>query len=329
MLSSGFATSESINKSFTDLSSVHAIRGIGKHNQAQALEEISKQFESMMVRMMLKSMRDANAAFAEGNLLSSHEGDTYQQMYDDQLALSLSSGSSMGLAEIMAKQLKHRFDNQQSPVASNPSSVEANDIEKAQINAVAVQAHVKPTKLDNPESVQFDGSVQSFVRQVHPMMVNAARRLGIEPDVLIAQSALETGWGAKISRAAGGDSSLNLFNIKADKRWAGDAVAVTTIEFEQGVAVKQQAAFRRYASLQDSVDDYVEFIHSGARYAPAVACADGESYIRHLSQAGYATDPQYADKVLRIISSDEFKKAMNHLNSEVATDNATNITTAL
>mgnify|MGYP000737120933 FL=1 len=99
-------SSSMMQQSFTDLSSLDAIRQKGRDNSDEALEDIAKQFESMLVRMMLKSMRDANDIFAKGNPLSSNEGKTYEQMYDDQLALTLSVGRGMGIADVMVRQLQ-------------------------------------------------------------------------------------------------------------------------------------------------------------------------------------------------------------------------------
>ncbi|MBL4828137.1 MAG: flagellar assembly peptidoglycan hydrolase FlgJ [Spongiibacteraceae bacterium] len=307
MINSSFSTTQASNNAYTDLSSVHAIRSTGLQDKGRALEEISKQFESMLVRMMLKSMRDANATFAEGNYLSSHEADSYQQMYDDQLALSLSQGKGMGIAEIMAKQLKQRFDD------SEPSSLALSRVETASkptVSRPTTNKDIKQTSNEIAKSSTFDGSVKSFVDKVYPLAQEAAKELGIEPKVLIAQAALETGWGRKITQAANTDSSFNLFNIKADSRWEGESVAVPTIEFREGLPVKEYAAFRRYSSPAESFNDYVAFVKNNTRYSDAVASTDSESYIQHLSKAGYATDPNYADKVMKIANSKQLKEAI-------------------
>jgi peptidoglycan hydrolase FlgJ len=315
MISSGYSASQGANDSYTDLSSLHAIRTVGKEDKSKALEEISKQFESMMVRMMVKSMRDASAVFGEGNYLSSHESDTYQQMYDDQLALTLSNGGGIGIAEIMAKQLKGRFSNaDESSIGSkNDLSRNLSLHSRAAKSSANAANNLESKKLAQPLAVEFDGSVNTFVEHLHALAVEAGQQLGVDPKILIAQSALETGWGSKINRAVNSESSLNLFNIKADQRWSGESVIVSTLEFRQGLPVKEQAAFRSYSSLEESFNDYVSFINNSPRYQQAMNGEGGESYIRGLSNAGYATDPNYAEKIMRIADSKELKHAIDRV----------------
>lgn len=143
-----------------------------------------------------------------------------------------------------------------------------------------------------------------FIEQLYPLADKAARQLGTQAEVLLAQAALETGWGQKMVRRADGQPSNNLFNIKADQRWGGDSARVSTLEYEQGVAVRQQADFRVYESLASSFDDFVSFISNSDRYAQArEAAADPRAFMQGLQQAGYATDPSYADKVLRVMGA--------------------------
>lgn len=333
------ATPAAMQQSFTDLSSLDAIRQKGRDNSDEALEEIAKQFESMLVRMMLKSMRDANDVFAKGNPLSSNEGKTYEQMYDDQLALTLSVGRGMGIADVMVRQLKQAHGTapqgsakaaeleagpqanlqHQSQVASPSPSATSSQVQASsdwrsdlvlQRAASAQSMSTQPvTNTAVAAPISFDGSVAHFVKQLYPLAEQAAKNLAVDPETLIAQAALETGWGEKITTSAAG-SSNNLFNIKADHRWQGDAVRVNTLEFRDGIAVKETAAFRAYNSLSESFDDYVDFINGGERYSQARAATDGESYIRKLSEAGYATDPRYADKVINIVNSQSMQAAL-------------------
>ena len=308
-----------MQQSFTDLSSLDAIRQKGRDNSDEALADIAKQFESMLVRMMLKSMRDANEVFAKGNPLSSNEGKTYEQMYDDQLALTLSVGRGIGIADVMVRQLQQAHGSSSSP---NVVDGLVNDTAKTSdwrsdltprlkpvFSTSQAQASIAPA-VSAP--IKFDGSVANFVEQLYPMAEQAAKKLSVDADVLIAQAALETGWGEKMTAGIQG-SSNNLFNIKADQRWQGDAVRVKTLEFRDGIAVKETAAFRAYDSLAESFDDYVNFIHGGDRYRQARAATDSESYIRELSEAGYATDPRYADKVLDIINSESMQAALSDI----------------
>nr|WP_251837139.1 flagellar assembly peptidoglycan hydrolase FlgJ [Serpens gallinarum] len=148
-----------------------------------------------------------------------------------------------------------------------------------------------PTRFNSPEE---------FVAAMLPMAEGAARRLGVDARHLVAQAALETGWGRSIIRQDDGSSSHNLFGIKAHG-WGGDSASTTTTEFYNGQAVKEQAEFRSYASYAQSFDDYATFLQSNGRYQEALQTADNpDKFMRELQQAGYATDPQYARKVNQI-----------------------------
>lgn len=306
------AQAHSGRDSYTDLSSVNAISALKDKNLA--LEKIAQQFESMMMRMMTKSMRAANEVFAEGNFLSSKEGDMYQDMMDDQLALSLSEGRGMGLAEVMVRQLKGRYGESEK-LANKQIGDIADDLKHRNIRkddiAIAPSTELTVQPSAAPETYSFDGSIQSFVNTLYPIAQKAARALGIEPEAIIAQSALETGWGVKLSGKENGASSNNFFNIKADQRWDGESVNVSTMEVINGLPVRQRADFRAYDSAEQSFDDYVGFINGSPRYQQALASENSEAYVHGLKEAGYATDPDYADKILSIMQSDSLKQAID------------------
>ena len=138
-----------------------------------------------------------------------------------------------------------------------------------------------------------------------PYAREGAARLGVEPEVLVAQAALETGWGQKVIRHADGRSSFNLFGIKADAQWDGERVTVSTLEYKDGVASRQRAAFRSYDSLAESVSDYVNFLRTNPRYQSALSQAsDPEAFLSGLKDAGYATDPDYVGKISAIMKRD-------------------------
>ena len=319
MINSNAINSQSGADSYTDLSSLNNISKLKDKNQA--LEKIAQQFESMMIQMMMKSMRSANEMFAEGNFLSSSEGDTYQGMLDDQLSLTLSKGKGMGLAEVMVRQLKGRYGSTEAEPSKELPGIGdylqyRNSAENASGLMSRIQALQKNTASEiSPaasENVEFDGSVSQFVEHLYPMAEKAADVLGVAPMVLIAQSALETGWGSKISSQSG-KSSFNMFNIKvggSGEPWRGESVKVATLEYRQGVAVKEQASFRAYPSPEESFIDYAHFIRNSPRYEQALKAQDSASYIQGLSEAGYATDPDYAEKIMRILNSAPLQKAM-------------------
>ncbi len=317
--------------SFTDLASLHSISNLGKTDTNQALEKVAEQFESMMVRMMMKSMRSANEVFAEGNYLTSHEGDMYQEMFDDQMALSLSQGRGMGIADVMVRQLQQRFGKEELKTPESNSFADylknrntvpthhLNESSLPQLNddRVKTAGADRATTDRSTTSLNFDGTPETFVAQLYPMAKSAADKLGVEPETLLAQAALETGWGARIT-SLGDRNSHNLFNIKADKRWQGSSITVPTLEVRQGTAVKEFAAFRAYQTPQQSFDDYVDFISNSPRYEPAVQAKNSEEYIQALGDAGYATDPDYSEKILSIMKSENMQSAVAECTAELS-----------
>lgn len=147
-----------------------------------------------------------------------------------------------------------------------------------------------------------------FVKTVWPYATKAAKLLGLDPKILVAQAALETGWGQFIAKDEKGRSSNNLFNLKALTTNAEDAIVIKTTEFVANVPIQVKALFRKYSSIEDSFDDYVSFLKENKRYEEALAHAyDPERYIIELSHAGYASDPSYAAKILAIYHSDKLK----------------------
>ncbi|MBE4128872.1 flagellar assembly peptidoglycan hydrolase FlgJ [Vibrio parahaemolyticus] len=289
-----------------DISSLDSLRQKavkeGKDGEQEALHAAARQFESIFTSMMLKSMREANEGF-ESNIMNSQNEKFYRQMLDEQMASELSANGSMGLADMIVAQLTAGQGNDKSETAIRDaanSAVEyrrvdpkkAREIEKRLIESgeLSRTGHT-PAKFDSPES---------FVNSMKPYAEKAAKALGVEPSLLLAQAALETGWGQKVVQNARG-SSNNLFNIKADRSWQGDKVTTQTLEFHDNMPVKETAAFRSYSNYQDSFNDYVRFLNDNPRYETALQQrGDSESFIRGIHRAGYATDPTYADKVLQV-----------------------------
>ncbi|NOI28900.1 flagellar assembly peptidoglycan hydrolase FlgJ [Vibrio coralliilyticus] len=291
-----------------DIGFIHDIANLDKlrqkavdgdeNSEKEALTAAAKQFESIFTSMLFKSMRDANSTFESG-LMDSQNQQFYRQMMDEQMASELSSSGSLGLADMIVAQLTS--GSVENPnAASREADFEAlmNKIdnvrqsrrENAELAPVTAAAST-PTSFESPES---------FVTSMKPYAEKAARALGVDSSLLLAQAALETGWGQKVV-SNGRGSSNNLFNIKADKSWVGDKVATQTLEYHQGVPVKEKAAFRSYSNFEESFNDYVRFLNDNPRYTMALRHqGNNEQFIHGIHQAGYATDPQYASKVLRV-----------------------------
>ena len=178
---------------------------------------------------------------------------------------------------------------------------------------VPAAAHAPKTVIDatnlprsqGPEVSSAPRSPEEFIRQLWPYAERAAQAIGVSAQVLLAQAALETGWGRSVPRNPDGSSSHNLFGIKADASWQGAKVGLSALEYIEGVAVRTQASFRAYSSFAESFTDYVDFLRSNPRYTRALQLAsDPESFVHALQEAGYATDPAYARKVMSVLRGD-------------------------
>ncbi len=261
------------NPVYTDFDSLVKLRASARENPDAAVQDVARQFESIYLKMMLKSMREAS--FGDP-LFDSQGGEVYRDMFDNQLALQMSQGKGLGLAEMLVKQLRQGMAAGSATAAATDASVTA--------------------------KVQQFSTPDDFIQQLMPQAEKAAQELGTTAHVLLAQAALETGWGKHVLPDADGGNSFNLFNIKADSRWEGKSTLAKTVEFDQGVATTAHAAFRAYDSYADSFQDYVNFIKSNPRYRDAVAHAnDTQAYVNKVHDAGYASDPAYADKWLQIL----------------------------
>lgn len=287
---------------YTDFNGIAALRKEAKDDSPEALQIVAKQFESIFMQMMLKSMREASLG---DGIFDNEQSAMYTDMYDKQLSTSLSGdGHGIGLAEIMVRQLR----------ASQGIEEEKVDLSHRLPERQRFNLPVTPAKdaTDQPLVVEvttadqpLSGKPDEFVKALLPHAEVAARRLGVEPKALLAQVALETGWGRSVIRHPDGSSSHNLFNIKADGRWSGEAVSKPTLEYRDGIGRKEQASFRAYDGYAASFNDYVDFIQGNPRYQQALANTDQpERYIEELQRAGYATDPDYSNKINRIIGEE-------------------------
>jgi flagellar protein FlgJ len=157
-------------------------------------------------------------------------------------------------------------------------------------------------------------SKSDFVQQLWPWAREAAEKLGLAPAAILAQAALETGWGRHIMPSGKGGSAYNLFGIKTGRRWKGSSVNIGTLEYEKGVAVRKKDRFRAYGSFRDSFNDYVDFLQSNPRYSKALAStSDSKQYFKELQKAGYATDPRYAQKLTSVLESKDMQRALQQL----------------
>lgn len=318
---------------YTDLQGLDRLRYSADKNSPETLRYVAQQFEAIFLQMMLKSARGDEDSGEEG-LFDSQQSEFYQDWHDKQLAIDLAAGQGIGIADMLVKQLQVHQGRKDSDPNRQAGQVPASQsallkaktsakptAESEAPNAQALTKHTLPTtqQATLATSPAVNGSPafaspQEFTEHLWPLAKQAAKKLGVAPQLLVAQAALETGWGKKISRSSNGNSSHNLFNIKADHRWAGDRVVVPTLEYRDGMAVRENAQFRSYPSFEASFADYVRFIQESPRYQLALnVAADSQAFVQQLSQAGYATDPDYASKIMRIAQSEPLQATMDSI----------------
>jgi flagellar protein FlgJ len=271
-----------------DPKGLDALKAGARQQSPEALREAARQFESLLARMMIRSMREAS--LGEG-LLDSEQGDLYQDMFDQQLSVELARGSGLGLADLLIRQLSGAVAVD-TDAAESPGRVEATGA------ALPLAAPAGETAAWPPPSRE------AFVATLWPHAVAAGRTLGVDPATIVSHAALETGWGRSLPVQANGASSFNLFGIKVGGRWQGGAAAADTVEYERGRAVARTEQFRAYGSLAEGVRDYARLIASSPRYAAALdAGANAGVYAVALLRGGYATDPAYVEKLERVAES--------------------------
>lgn len=385
--------------SYSDLGRLNQLKVGADKNSEGNMRKVAQEFESLFVSEMLKSMRSATEALGKDNPMNTPAAKQYQEMYDQQLAVSMSrEGGGIGLADVLMRQMQKnkpvgaQAATLQGPAAAEPvkkvdvpteigagtqadgalgrsngqrplwayrvavpegtASAHVNDMELMNQRRIALPSKLtdrllagivpstdttvaKAAPLRNSaaddnvvnsttrsfavpsDRMQIYGraiaqpplapakkafsSQDEFVATMLPMAKAAAARIGVDPKYLVAQAALETGWGKSVMRAEDGSSSHNLFGIKAGQSWQGGQARAITSEFRDGAMVKETAQFRSYASYQDSFHDLVTLLQSNDRYKEVVKSADNpEQFVRELQKAGYATDPAYASKISQI-----------------------------
>ena len=263
-----------------DFKQFAALRRGAQAEDPAVLREAARQFESLFTKMMLESMR--SASFGD-SMFGSDQADMYQGMMDDQLAVQLSSGRGIGLADMLIRQLSQGGQGAQGAFG-------------AAGGALTMDA-------DPRTGAVTDVQRQQFVEQMLPHAEAAARELGVDARSVLAQAALETGWGRSQpgqGRGEGSGTSHNYFGIKAGASWRGDRVSADTTEFTDGVAGTERAQFRAYGSVAENMSDYVRVLRD-PRYTSAINTGgDVQAFARGLQRGGYATDPAYADKLVAV-----------------------------
>jgi len=344
---------------YTDVKGLNSLKQAAKTQDPKAVREAARQFESLFTRMMLKSMREAN--FKDPNF-GSDQQDFYQDMFDDQLAVQMSKGHGLGLADMLVQQLtraglvapgtaaKQSAGAGATPGANGGASTTAAAGAIGDSTSIAAAAAGLITNASGAPSVTAtatgttttfeatpatagapnggdsdptgsDASIPAtaavsgiaaadsymstpqadFIKAIWPAAQAAGQALGVDPRNIVAQAALETGWGRAVPADSAGRTSFNLFGIKAGSQWSGASVGVRTLEFSGGVPSTRVEKFRAYFSTSESFQDYVSLLRGNPRYSAALNTGtDTQAFASALQHGGYSTDPAYASKLTAI-----------------------------
>ena len=300
-----------------DTNSLNGLRQSAKDGSPAALKEAATQFEAMFINMMMKSMRDATP---QEGLMDNQQTKTFTTMLDQQMSQNLAK-RGVGLADVLVRQLSAQQMGQQAlaigadgvsagaaagaagmkglPTAMNAAAMYQNGAAAAQ---GATKAPPLPATLENGRTQA--PHVRAFQEKLHEHAHAAEQSTGIPAKFMLGQAALETGWGKRMIKNADGTSSNNLFGIKAGPSWKGKVALATTTEYVNGKPQTRVEKFRAYDSPADSFRDYAKLIANNPRYEKVIASGgDAEAFAKGLQRAGYATDPNYAAKLTRLIKN--------------------------
>lgn len=332
---------------WTNIQGLSSLAAAARQDSKAALPAVARQFEAVFAQMLIKSMRSASFG---GGILDSPQSKQWMDMFDNQIALSMANdGKGLGIAAMLVRQLG---GNTQPPgaatAASDPTQLtpqlraartlasamtsvqpeNAAATNTATSAATAAQTGASDSMLDRAlnfaksagssalhaaQKWAFSGP-EDFVQKLEPYAKAVADKIGVSVRAVLAQAALETGWGKHIPRNADGSGSFNMFGIKAGSSWDGERVTVPTMEFKDGAATRSNASFRAYAGPARSFADYARLLTDDPRYAGALGQGDNIAGFAHaLHRAGYATDPAYASKLTAIANSSTMREALASL----------------
>lgn len=281
-----------------------------------AAKEVARQFESLFMQMVLKSMRDA---VPRDGLFDNQASKLYESLHDQQLSLQLGGGRGLGLAAMIERQLAPPDTRQSVPLGPLPLRREPLPLPLDPSSPKALRGLSLPpataagsggaASRTIPAADQSAGEMQRyFVERLMPAAIEAERQTGVPAHFMVAQAALETGWGRAEPLAKDGSTSFNIFGIKAGQGWQGPTVEASTTEVIAGLAQTRVERFRAYGSYDEAFRDYAKLLSGNPRYAGVIGTREPQQFARNLQAAGYATDPQYASKLERIIGANALRQ---------------------
>jgi peptidoglycan hydrolase FlgJ len=299
-----------------DARNLQDLKTLAKSNPREALKGAAQQFEAFFMQMMLKSMRET---LGQDGLMDSDQTRFYTGMLDQQMSQSMGTGGALGLAKILERQLGAALPESsaasglfEDPLGTTlpPAVTQA----QRSLPAAALALADASAKVNlAPKAAPDTGAAvapRDFVAKIWPQAVEAAAATGMPAQFIVAQAALETGWGKAEIKRPDGSSSYNLFGIKAGASWQGDSVEVATTEYVNGKPVATNEKFRAYGSYAEAFADYATLLRDKPRFSGVLESADGMDFAEAMQQSGYATDPMYGAKLLRIIQGKTLRDAL-------------------
>lgn len=275
-----------------DARNLQQLKTLARDDPRAAIKGAAQQFEAFFMQMMLKSMRET---LGQDGLFDSDQTRFYTGMLDEQMSQSLGSKGALGFAELLERQLAAGMPENSS--ASVPADGKFAPSESPVIANTSAK-HSPPA------------TAKDFVTSIWSHAGEASAATGIPAHLLVAHAALESGWGRSEPLHADGSPSFNLFGVKAGSSWKGDSVEVATTEYINGKPIATTARFRAYGSYREAFSDYAALIKSNPRFNGLQGVTNGTEFADSLQQSGYATDPMYSAKLLRIIQGNTLRNAL-------------------
>ncbi len=325
---------------YTDMQGLADLKRQARNNADGALVQVAKQFEALFMQMVLKSMRDASI---EGGLFDNNQSKMYTDLYDKQLGIKMSESGGLGLADIIVKQMQGfkglGSNNNDLPMVkpnglgianenrstldilkdldlkSAGLTLQPNIVNREQVGLNSLKSlNANPMLKTLLESNAIQQSPQEFVKSIWNQVKSIGKKMGVNPIGILAQTILETGWGKHIAKDKNGNSSNNLFGIKATASWNGNSLSALTQEFRKGQSINLRQEFKAYPSVQESLDDYAKLMQNSPRYEKVIESGtDVDGFAKALQDSGYATDPDYGRKIMRLINSPKFIDVLKDL----------------
>ena len=267
----------------SDTRSIDSLRAAAARDPKSSIKDAAKQFESLFMNEVMKSMR---ASTLSSGMLENSATQMGTEMLDTQFAGKL-TGLPGGLSDAITRQLQRQMG----------------------VAAEATTSAKTVAPLPNLAAKNIAPHVQSFIQKHDAAAKAASTETGIPASFMLAQAAHESGWGKREITAKDGTPSHNVFGIKATSGWTGKVAEVATTEYVDGKAQKVMAKFRAYGSYEEAYKDYAKLMAGNTRYHDVVAqaqkggAAGAEGFARGLQKAGYATDPDYASKLAKVINT--------------------------